>query len=817
MATLRICVPDATTNYIENPAFRYATTGWTAVGSALTRVLTEARWNVASCRVVTNGSALYEGLYYRVSRLSGISEPVSASVYVRGSGTVRLRLIDNPSGQQWTSKAKRLRTDRWLRLTVTGRSTGSDDMRLYVETDKTAQAVTFYVDGAQMERHPYSTTYCDGDQEDCMWAGTSHASQSSRTGFTRAGGRWVSIAGCERDDPDIYLTVIGGMGVAPIRNNTQSYANAPGSYHQNSKTLDRVVTLSFNVKAADTRRKTLEASLKKLHQLRQKLFDVIKPDRTPGSQEFLIEYQDGAYPMYFKAVYDGGMEGEWDIRNQWINSFPVRLLVVSPYFTEDTQEAAQLGIRDEATVNYIMQRFDGQWSEMNGGMNAEVLDMAIGSQGEIIAVGNFILANNKVTAIDPQIFANYVCYWDGRQWRGYGTGADGIINAVAVAPNGDVIVTGNFTNIGGAAANRIARWVKATSTWTALGAGLTGGAGFDVAVAPNGDVYVVGAFTHAGGQLMHYCARYDGAWHSLSSQPGLNNYVYAIAISTDGSYVYLGGDFTDEWGDPATLDIQKIVGYEVSGNSFFELGDGFDNTVLDLVYAPSGRLYACGEFTLAPATSDQLRYMAYWNGAQWAEIGGGADNTVRCLSVSKSGYILACGDFTTLGNVNSKYVGYWNGSSWVNLDVAINAPVYAIMFDQYDNIFTGSGVVTEFASITPVNNIGTAETNPILYLIGPGTLRWVENQVAQKRVYGDVEILEDEEVILDFATGKITSTVRGDLTYTILSGSDISAWKLLPGNNDIAVLFIEDVGASAYMYYVPRHWSADATQRGDSL
>ena len=103
MASLRILAPDGTVNYVENPAFRYNTNGWTAAGATLTRVLNPARWNVASMKIVTNGSALQEGAYYRVSRLAGVNEAVTGSAYVRGSGWARVRLIDYPAGKEWAS------------------------------------------------------------------------------------------------------------------------------------------------------------------------------------------------------------------------------------------------------------------------------------------------------------------------------------------------------------------------------------------------------------------------------------------------------------------------------------------------------------------------------------------------------------------------------------------------------------------------------------------------------------------------------------------------------------------------------------------
>src|SRR5512138_3332926 len=100
MMTLRILTPEGTTNYIQNPSARYDTTGWVAGGSTLTRSLDQARFGVASLKVVTNGAALYEGIYYRVSALAGFSDPITGSVYIRGTGRVRVRLIDNPTGPE---------------------------------------------------------------------------------------------------------------------------------------------------------------------------------------------------------------------------------------------------------------------------------------------------------------------------------------------------------------------------------------------------------------------------------------------------------------------------------------------------------------------------------------------------------------------------------------------------------------------------------------------------------------------------------------------------------------------------------------------
>ncbi len=147
VASLRILVPDGTQNYVQNPTLRFDTTGWTLFSSTISRTLDFARFGIASLKVVTSGAVLREGVYYRVNNLLGIKDNITVSVYVRGTGKVRVRLNDNPGGQQWVSPSIFLSPLRWQRIEAIGRCSGGNDIRLTVETDgASAQAVTFYVE-----------------------------------------------------------------------------------------------------------------------------------------------------------------------------------------------------------------------------------------------------------------------------------------------------------------------------------------------------------------------------------------------------------------------------------------------------------------------------------------------------------------------------------------------------------------------------------------------------------------------------------------------------------------------------------------------
>lgn len=807
---LKICVPEATTNYILNPAIRYDTAGWNAVGSAISRTLDYARFGVASLKVVTNGAAIYEGTYYRVSSLSGISDPITVSVYVRGAGMVRIRLLDNPFGKEWTSQPITLRSDRWQRIEVTGFSTGSDDLRLYIETANRLQTATFYVDGAMMERKAYSTTYCDGDQRGCRWNVVDHNSLSTRDPYTRAGGKWVPLAGSCRPNDDIYVTVLGGFGMPPITNNIQSWALAPGSFYQNTKIQDRVVTLSFTVKKKNLHWNG-KVDLNPLHKLRQELIDVIKPDRTAGGEPFLFSYNAGDREVLFWLRYEAGLEGEWDIRNQWVNSFPLRLMAVDPVFYEDNQEVASLNFLTNGGSYRAYACKNGAWGDMNYGVNDRVQCWARGRRGEIYLGGFFTRANNNALAIDPLLQVNYICYWDGVKFNAMGIGANAYINAVAVAPNGDVYVGGTFTSIGGVAANRIAKWDG--STWSALGTGVDNTVDA-IAITPDGRVYISGLFATAGGLTTWSAAYWDGlAWHTMGATGGLNARAYTVVAKKDGSEVYFGGDFTDNRTDAGT-DLAYVCRYDPVTNLFYPVGNGFSGSVYVLALSPSEKLYAGGGFLSSGTTS--MSAIAQWNGSTWLPLGTGLNDTVWDIAITQSEQLIIRGNFTQAGGNPAYKIAFWNGSSWTNYNISAATGYDSLgLFD--DVLYAGTVGRVYYAPITLVQNKGTQEVKPIVFVQGAGILRWIENVTTNKRIYFNLTIASGEDVLIDFAKGKIQSSVRGDIYYSILIGSDFADFSLTPGENKITCFMTNDVNGKMNIYHIPQHWSADATATPEEL
>ncbi|MCD4691404.1 MAG: T9SS type A sorting domain-containing protein [Calditrichales bacterium] len=96
---------------------------------------------------------------------------------------------------------------------------------------------------------------------------------------------------------------------------------------------------------------------------------------------------------------------------------------------------------------------------------------------------------------------------------------------------------GSFTEAGGSAASKIAKWDG--SSWSALGGGVDGNV-WSILI-DESDIYAGGYFTTAGIIDVNYIAKWDGSeWSALGS--GLDNGANALAL--EGDNLYVGGNFT---------------------------------------------------------------------------------------------------------------------------------------------------------------------------------------------------------------------------------------------------------------------------------
>lgn len=148
---------DGTTNLFTNGGAETNLTGFTAIANGvLTRDTTESKFGSASAKVVDPGGANFSGL--NIGAVTGLAAgSVTASVWLKGTGTCSLRLSENGVGS--TDSSTITLTSTWTRYSVTRTWTATASATLYVWTAFGTAAFTAYVDGVQVEQKAIATPY----------------------------------------------------------------------------------------------------------------------------------------------------------------------------------------------------------------------------------------------------------------------------------------------------------------------------------------------------------------------------------------------------------------------------------------------------------------------------------------------------------------------------------------------------------------------------------------------------------------------------------------------------------------------------------
>ncbi|MBL9120311.1 MAG: thrombospondin type 3 repeat-containing protein [Phycisphaerae bacterium] len=241
--------------------------------------------------------------------------------------------------------------------------------------------------------------------------------------------------------------------------------------------------------------------------------------------------------------------------------------------------------------------------------------------------------------------AKNVAAWNGSAWTPLGAGLNATVRALITFDDQTgfgprLYAAGQFSTAGGAPAKRIARWNG--SSWAEVGGGANGSifalATFDDGLGGGEQLYVAGDFTMVGGVAANGIARWDGtAWHALGT--GLNGSARAMTVFDDGSgaALYVGGWFTTAGSGPAPYVARW------NGANWSAVGSGPFSGVETLGvigHGPGGsdRLYSGGAAGID-----------FWNGSGWENVNGDANNYV--LAFAAHGLELYVGgDFTAVND-----------------------------------------------------------------------------------------------------------------------------------------------------------------------
>lgn len=328
--------------------------------------------------------------------------------------------------------------------------------------------------------------------------------------------------------------------------------------------------------------------------------------------------------------------------------------------------AGDFELAGEARTNRVavLDPVSGIWTNLGRGMNAPVNALAVLATGELVAGGEFTLAEG--------LPVGYLARWNGTNWVPLGGGLNSSVNALAVLPNGDLVAGGKFSHAGGSLAVRVARWDGAT--WWPLTSGV-GGEVRTLLVEPSGTLLVGGSFVVAGGLLVQSVARWDGAnWSAIPT--GAPGTVHSIARTASGDLV-LGGLFTVQ--GVATPVVRQ------SGGQWISMAPNTLGEVRSVLTLPNGDVLVAGDFQ-AMGTVAASR-IARWSGAAWSALGTGISGflypsttaVVMAMVRLRDGRVLVGGDFLTAGEHGAIRAAIWDGTQWAPPSNGFNRPVRAIV------------------------------------------------------------------------------------------------------------------------------------------
>ncbi|MBL8862760.1 MAG: hypothetical protein JNK02_12235 [Planctomycetes bacterium] len=238
---------------------------------------------------------------------------------------------------------------------------------------------------------------------------------------------------------------------------------------------------------------------------------------------------------------------------------------------------------------------------------------------------------------------------DGLVWDDFHAPVNGRVLASCVWDDGTgaaLYLAGEFTQIGGVAAARIARFDG--TSFTSLGAGLTSRVDA-LAVHDDGS----GSALYAVGLVG--VARWSGSsWTPMPQPAGLPTDVVSFDDGS-GPALFVSGDLLGPNGtDP---NVAQWDGATWTYMPFLSTGHATALCVHDDGSGPA--LFAANK------ASSQLSQVVRWNGTFWTAVGPAFNNTVHELHSAGSGLgLVALGEFTSIGTTTARAAVRWNGTQW---------------------------------------------------------------------------------------------------------------------------------------------------------
>jgi uncharacterized delta-60 repeat protein len=331
---------------------------------------------------------------------------------------------------------------------------------------------------------------------------------------------------------------------------------------------------------------------------------------------------------------------------------------------------------------------------------------------------------------------------DGSIDQSFGSAADSFVYTLALQPNGQILVGGFFTALGGSPASQasrsnIGRLNADGSLDTSFNPGADNGV-HRLVVQPSGNILIAGMFTKLGGGGTGTTARiHIGRLTANGSvdagfNPGANDLVETIAAQPDGK-ILVGGAFTMLGGGTGTTTRNNIGRLNADGSLDISFNPGteggFSVNVFALAVQADGKIVIGGKFTkLGGGTGTTPRSnigRVYPGGSLDTDFDPGTNNRVFAMALQPDGKVLIAGDFTTVGGGGTGTIsrdriarlnadgsvdlGFNPGANGTVLALAVQSDGKILVAGQFSSL--GGAGTTPRASIGRLNADGSLDTS----------------------------------------------------------------------------------------------------------
>ncbi len=392
-------------------------------------------------------------------------------------------------------------------------------------------------------------------------------------------------------------------------------------------------------------------------------------------------------------------------------------------------------------------------------LNDRVNALVVQPDGKILVGGSFAQVSGQNRTAMVRLNAN------GSLDAAFNPGISGtnpFLSAIALQPDGRILIGGSFNQVGGEARSHMTRLNADGSLDTSFHPRTANNTVNFLAVQPDGRILLSGAFSRIDGVDRLHMARlnYDGTL-DLSFNPtisGSNLKVDSLTPQPDGM-ILVGGRFTELCGVPRN----NLGRLDPNGDIDMGFNPNVNNIVYSLAVQPDGKILLGGIFSQVGGTDRNRIARLYPDGSLDATADPGANNLVSAIALQPDGKILVAGLFTTFGGQPRQRIArlHPNGSLDAAFTPVVNDGAVATIAVQPDGKILIGGSFTQVAGQTR-NHIARLNANGSLDAgFNPNTNGTVET----------LALYPDGRILIGGDFTQVGSTIRNHIARLQANGN----------------------------------------------